>query len=201
MYYESRIMRASLLNTSLARSLLHYQTAVSVSKLPPGLPCALAAPVGWAALALGLPAPVAGLLALGTLVMLSGALHEDGLADTADGIWGGWTRQRRLEIMRDSRVGKTIVETVPTQILFPNDRATISDYDFLRVNAKEAALLVQPTIGQRIALVRSAGDSVFVDADLSALGNLLPILGGGATGEARVPADWRANPDFWRHVI
>jgi len=100
--------------------------------------------------------------------------------------------------LRDSRVGKTIVETVPTQILFPNDRATVADYDFLRVNAKEAALLVQPTIGQRIALVRSAGDSVFVDADLSALGDLLPILGGGATGEARMPADWRSNPDFWR---
>ena len=100
--------------------------------------------------------------------------------------------------LRDSRVGKTIVETVPTQILFPNDRATVADYDFLRVNAKEAALLVQPTIGQRIALVRSAGDSVFVDADLSALRDLLPILGGGATGEARVPADWRSNPDFWR---
>ncbi|WP_299305529.1 type IV secretion system protein B4 [uncultured Litoreibacter sp.] len=100
--------------------------------------------------------------------------------------------------LRDSRVGKTIVETVPTQILFPNDRATVADYDFLRVNAKEAALLVQPTIGQRIALVRSAGDSVFVDADLSALGDLLPILGGGATGEARVPANWRSNPDFWR---
>lgn len=100
--------------------------------------------------------------------------------------------------LRDSRVGKTIVETVPTQILFPNDRATVADYDFLRVNAKEAALLVQPTIGQRIALVRSAGDSVFIDADLSALGDLLPILGGGATGEARVPADWRNNSDFWR---
>ncbi|MBE0453772.1 MAG: adenosylcobinamide-GDP ribazoletransferase [Roseovarius sp.] len=65
----------------------------------------LAALVGWAALALGLPAPVAGLLALGALVMTSGALHEDGLADTADGIWGGWTRERRLEIMRDSRIG------------------------------------------------------------------------------------------------
>ncbi len=100
--------------------------------------------------------------------------------------------------LRDARVGKTIVETVPTQILFPNDRATASDYDFLRVNAKEAALLVQPTIGQRIALVRSEGDSVFVDVDLSALGDLLPILGGGATGEARVAADWRSNPDFWR---
>lgn len=64
-----------------------------------------AALIGWAALMAGLPAPVAALLALGALVMLSGALHEDGLADTADGIWGGRTRERRLEIMRDSRTG------------------------------------------------------------------------------------------------
>jgi len=66
---------------------------------------ALSALAGSAALALGLPAPVAALLALGVLVMLSGGLHEDGLADTADGLWGGWTRERRLEIMRDSRIG------------------------------------------------------------------------------------------------
>jgi adenosylcobinamide-GDP ribazoletransferase len=66
---------------------------------------AIASLVGWGALALDLPAPVAALLSLGALVMLSGALHEDGLADTVDGFWGGWTRERRLEIMRDSRVG------------------------------------------------------------------------------------------------
>ncbi|MDV4146640.1 type IV secretion system protein B4 [Shimia sp. FJ5] len=100
--------------------------------------------------------------------------------------------------LREARVGKTIVETVPTQILFPNDRATAGDYDFLRVSEKEAALLTQPTAGQRIALVRSAGDSLFVDADLSALGDLLPILGGGRTGEAQVGAEWRNTPDFWR---
>lgn len=100
--------------------------------------------------------------------------------------------------LRDARVGKTIVETVPTQILFPNDRATPADYDFLRVSEKEAALLTQPTAGQRIALVRSARESLFVDADLSALGDLLPILGGGRTGEAQVGPDWRSNPDFWR---
>ncbi len=100
--------------------------------------------------------------------------------------------------LASSRVGKTIVETVPTQILFPNDRATPADYELLKVNEKEAALLTRTTAGQRIALVRSAGDSVFVDADLSALGPLAAILGGGATGEARVPCDWRANPDFWR---
>jgi adenosylcobinamide-GDP ribazoletransferase len=36
---------------------------------------------------------------------LTGALHEDGLADCADGFWGGHTPERRLEIMKDSRIG------------------------------------------------------------------------------------------------
>lgn len=58
-----------------------------------------------AALALGLSAPVAGGLALGAQVMATGALHEDGLADICDGFWGGTSRERRLEIMRDSRIG------------------------------------------------------------------------------------------------
>lgn len=100
--------------------------------------------------------------------------------------------------LASSRVGKTIVETVPTQILFPNDRATPADYALLKVNEKEAALLTRTTVGHRIALVRSAGDSVFVDADLSVLGPLLQVLGGGATGEACVHPDWRSDPEFWR---
>ncbi|MEO0751976.1 MAG: adenosylcobinamide-GDP ribazoletransferase, partial [Pseudomonadota bacterium] len=37
--------------------------------------------------------------------LITGALHEDGLADTCDGLWGGWTPERRLEIMKDSRIG------------------------------------------------------------------------------------------------
>lgn len=40
-----------------------------------------------------------------TLVLLTGGLHLDGLMDTCDGLFGGRTRERRLEIMRDSRVG------------------------------------------------------------------------------------------------
>jgi adenosylcobinamide-GDP ribazoletransferase len=48
---------------------------------------------------------VAGVLAVVTLVALTGALHQDGLADCADalGVRGG--RERRLEVMRDSTVG------------------------------------------------------------------------------------------------
>jgi adenosylcobinamide-GDP ribazoletransferase len=66
---------------------------------------AIAGLTGWLALWLGLPPSIAALLVLTAQVFASGGLHEDGLADTADGLWGGWTRERRLEIMRDSRIG------------------------------------------------------------------------------------------------
>lgn len=52
-----------------------------------------------------LQAPVAVLATLVFLVVVTGAFHEDGLADTADGLGGGWTREQALEIMRDSRIG------------------------------------------------------------------------------------------------
>ncbi|MDG2521850.1 adenosylcobinamide-GDP ribazoletransferase [Caulobacter segnis] len=48
---------------------------------------------------------IAALLAVGAGVLITGAFHEDGLADTADGLGGGQTPKRRLEIMKDSRVG------------------------------------------------------------------------------------------------
>ncbi|MBR1087137.1 adenosylcobinamide-GDP ribazoletransferase [Bradyrhizobium manausense] len=54
---------------------------------------------------LGLAPSMAALLALAATTLITGALHEDGLADTADGLGGGRTRERKLEIMRDSRIG------------------------------------------------------------------------------------------------
>ena len=54
---------------------------------------------------LGLPSLLRAGLATAALVVATGALHEDGLADVADGFGGGATRARKLEIMRDSRVG------------------------------------------------------------------------------------------------
>lgn len=58
-----------------------------------------------AALSLGLPPTLAAGLAILGQVLATGALHEDGLADLADGLWGGRDRARRLAIMRDSRIG------------------------------------------------------------------------------------------------
>jgi adenosylcobinamide-GDP ribazoletransferase len=54
---------------------------------------------------LGLPLLLRAGLATAALVAATGALHEDGLADVADGFGGGTTRERKLEIMRDSRIG------------------------------------------------------------------------------------------------
>lgn len=54
---------------------------------------------------LSIPAPVAAIASLAALVWLTGALHEDGLADIADGFGGGADRDAKLAIMHDSRIG------------------------------------------------------------------------------------------------
>jgi len=57
------------------------------------------------ALALDLPPLLAAILGVATMVLLTGALHEDGLADVADGFGGAFEREMKLQIMRDSRIG------------------------------------------------------------------------------------------------
>jgi adenosylcobinamide-GDP ribazoletransferase len=65
---------------------------------------AVAAVVLWAGLALWTPAVAAALCVVAT-VWLTGAFHEDGLADTCDGLGGAVSRERALAIMKDSRIG------------------------------------------------------------------------------------------------
>ena len=60
--------------------------------------------VYWLAVRLHVPPEPAAVLALTATVLVTGAMHEDGLADTADAL-GGSTRERKLQIMRDSRIG------------------------------------------------------------------------------------------------
>lgn len=67
-----------------------------------GLICAVTATIAiWLNLA---PVLVAAVVLIAQ-AFLTGAMHEDGLADCADGLWGGWTEKRRLEIMKDSAIG------------------------------------------------------------------------------------------------
>ncbi|WP_246043972.1 adenosylcobinamide-GDP ribazoletransferase [Ruegeria sediminis] len=65
----------------------------------------LACGVGWIGLAADLSPWICAGLVLATMTFATGAMHEDGLADTADGFWGGFTPERRLEIMKDSHIG------------------------------------------------------------------------------------------------
>ncbi|MFA6969815.1 MAG: adenosylcobinamide-GDP ribazoletransferase [Gallionella sp.] len=66
-----------------------------------GLLCAASL---WLA-ALVLPLPLAVGLSMTAGILITGAFHEDGLSDFADGLGGGFTREKALAIMKDSRVG------------------------------------------------------------------------------------------------
>ncbi len=65
----------------------------------------LAGAVLFVAYKMNLPSLACALLAIGALAAMTGALHEDGLSDTADGFFGASSVDRRLDIMKDSRIG------------------------------------------------------------------------------------------------
>lgn len=52
-----------------------------------------------------LPFNLSVMLSMGFTVLFTGALHEDGFMDVCDGFGGGWTKERILEIMKDSLIG------------------------------------------------------------------------------------------------
>ena len=51
------------------------------------------------------PKTIAVIFSLLITILLTGAFHEDGLIDTVDGLGGGWSKDQKLEIMKDSRIG------------------------------------------------------------------------------------------------
>ncbi len=63
------------------------------------------------------PLTVAAVIAVGFGLLLTGAFHEDGLADVADAFGGGWTVEQRIEILKDSRHGTYGVAALATSIV------------------------------------------------------------------------------------
>jgi adenosylcobinamide-GDP ribazoletransferase len=61
--------------------------------------------VFWKGLTTIFPSSVVDLILIALLVILTGGIHLDGLADTADGLWGGRDREQALKIMRDEHIG------------------------------------------------------------------------------------------------
>src|SRR6266446_2229245 len=83
------------------------------------------------------PQLVLAALLVAALVILTGGLHLDGLMDSCDGLFGGSTRERKLEIMRDSRVGSFGVLGGACVLLLK-----FALFASLRVHALPLALLV-----------------------------------------------------------
>jgi adenosylcobinamide-GDP ribazoletransferase len=103
--FYSRIPVPKLSFETDPHALPDFRTAprmLAIAGLIIGLPGAI---VLWMGVTAGLPALVAAGIAIAVSVFASGAFHEDGLADTFDGLGGGVTIERKLEIMKDSRIG------------------------------------------------------------------------------------------------
>ncbi len=86
-------------------------------------------------------APVASVLSLIVLVGITGALHQDGLADSADGLGVHGDRERRLAAMRDSAIGAFgILALLAWALLFVTALATLSDTHALQALIAACAL-------------------------------------------------------------
>lgn len=124
------------------------------------------------------PPVVAAVLAVAAGVLLTGAFHEDGLADAADGLGGGQTKEKKLEIMKDSRIGSY-------------GAAALILVLFLKVTA--IAGLVQTTGAGEAALSLAAAGALSRTAALQLAVALPPARPEGAAFAAGSP-----TPSAWR---
>ncbi len=134
-------------------SLTNFPRAVRMLPVAGGLVGVLAAIALAAASRIGFSPPLAAPLAICALVLLCGAIHEDGLADCADGFSGGTSRERKLEIMQDSRIGTFGAATLGLSL-------------YLR--AASLALIADESLGLAAAVIIGA-------AALSRTASLMPL--------------------------
>lgn len=150
----------------------------------------------WAGTELLGPAAGAVLSVLST-VAVTGAFHEDGLADTVDGLWGGATRERRLEIMRDSRLGTYGTAALAgdlllrAAILLPYADGDLGDVARILIAAHVIGRAVPVALAVALPAVRTDGQGARL-AEPSRLSVVTAIL------TAVVAAAWAAR--WWAPV-
>lgn len=135
-----------------------------------GLAIGLALGALFWALSTILPQAVAALLTVAAAMLLTGALHEDGLADIADGVGGSADRSRAMEIMRDSRIGTYGVLALGVALA-----TKITALTLLPLPAAFAALIAGHTLGRfsmtwlmrRLEYARADGAAGFMSAATS----------------------------------
>lgn len=109
----------------------------------------------WFVLGLVFPAAVTAVLLVILYIALTGGLHLDGLGDTFDGLFSNRSRERMLEIMRDSRVGTNAVLAIGSLLLL--NAALLSSFD----KAWMPLLLLLTPVAGRIGSLVGAGVSTY----------------------------------------
>jgi adenosylcobinamide-GDP ribazoletransferase len=138
----------------LTRVPVRTGSAVPHDRVVPWFPTVgllIGAAVGGAAAGLHelVPTPVAAALAVVLGLLITGAFHEDGLADIADAFGGGWTVEQRLEILKDSRHGTYGVAALCSSILvrvvsaasIPTGAALLAGFVAAHVLGRSAAVI------------------------------------------------------------
>lgn len=186
----------------LTRLPIHLPRAVPSNRMLVWFPLAgaiiglLAGAIAWLA-AQALPLPVAGAVGIVAGLLITGAFHEDGLGDIADSFGGGWTPQKRLEILKDPRQGSygvaAIVASVVLRMLLtgwaPDAEALLVSFVAVGALGRAAALLVlligrpaTPT-GLAAQLIRT------LHRPLAWLGLLVGVAVAGAALSLGLPTD------------
>ena len=97
----------------------------------------------------------------------------------------------------EQSAAKSILEGLPNQVIFPNHRAEPAHYDGMAMTDGELSFILGKQSQGRKALHRTETGSTILDVDLSRLGPLLTVLGGGSSGLAKFGDDYRNRSGFW----
>lgn len=149
--------------------------------------------IGWLCAGLGLPNTMTAGLMLATVVCLTGAMHEDGLADTVDGFWGGHDAARRLEIMKDSRIGTygvlaLIIAMVLRWLCYSDVSWNALLVALVLSRSMMPPLMLMLPHARNTGLSHSVGAPAARDVGVSVLlGSVFAVLLGGSTGLMAVP--------------
>jgi adenosylcobinamide-GDP ribazoletransferase len=192
----------------LTRVPIRTPGAVEHHRVVPWFPIAgvlIGAAVGGVAVAMSelVPPLVAAAVAVGVGLLITGAFHEDGLADVADAFGGGWTVERRLEILKDSRHGTYGVAALATSIVV----RVASAASIPSSAALFASFVAAHALGRSAAVVamRAAPPATQSGLGVSAASALRPVptLAGLAAGVTAIAAltGWWVIPFLAAAVI
>lgn len=154
--------------------------------------------VGGVAVGLGelVPTAVAAALAVIVGLLITGAFHEDGLADVADAFGGGWTTEQRMQILKDSRHGTYGVAALSTSIVL----RIVCAAAITSPAAVFASFVAAHTLGRgaAVAAMKSAPPAADSGLGVSAARSLrpLPTIAGllGGVGLVSLAAGWWVGP-------